>query len=188
MKPLGGHGGLAILFSFFTFSPINKSEKSARAREMKKNSRFGTVNFERRIHPRFSLDLPVEYWEGDNSRSHPGRTGDVSEGGILLYLPQEIEMGKNLRLRLFIDSGVDFISIEALVEVVWKDLPFGGKGEYRIGVKFIDISEKDMTILKDFLNSLRDLKMKPKLDISHRLLSALGIKAPELPFPTPPKR
>ena len=78
----------------------------------------------------------------------PRRTGDISEGGILLYLPEEIEIGKNLRLRLFIDSGLDFISIEALVEVVWKDLSFGDKGEHRIGVKFTDISEKDMASLK----------------------------------------
>ena len=102
----------------------------------------------------------------------------------LLYLPQEMEIGKNLRLRIFIDSGVDIIPIEALVEVVWKDLPFGGKGEHRIGVKFVDISEKNMTILKDFLNNLTDLKMKPKLDIPPRLLSVLGVKVPEITFGT----
>ena len=143
---------------------------------------------ERRKHLRFSLDLPVEYWEGDNSRSHSSRTGDVSEGGILLYLPQEMEIGKNLGLRLFINSGVDLISIEALVEVVWKDLPSGNKGERRIGVKFVDISEKDMAILNNFLNSQMDLRMKPNLDIPPRLLSALGIKAPDAPFPTLPKK
>jgi len=149
---------------------------------IEKDPRFGTVNFERRKHPRFSLDLPVEYWQTDNSKSHPSQTGNISEGGILLYLPEEIEIGKNLRLRLFIDSGLDFISIEALVEVAWKGLPFGDKGEYQIGVKFIDISEKDMANLKKFLTSLTDLRTKPKLDIPPRLLSALGIKTPEPAF------
>ena len=144
--------------------------------------------FERRKHPRFPLDLPVEYWEGDNSTSHPSRTGDVSEGGLLLYLAQEREIGKKLRLRLFINSGVDFISIEALGEVVWKDLPLGGKGEHRIGVKFVDISENDKATLRNFLNSQMDLRTEPKLDIPPRLLSALGIKAPELPFPGFPKK
>ena len=149
---------------------------------MEEDPRFGTVNFERRKHPRFSLDLPVEYWQIDNSKGHPSRTGNIGEGGILLYLPEEIEIGKNLRLRLFIDSGLDFISIEALVEVVWKGLPFGDKGEHRIGVKFIDISEKDMANLKNFLTSLTDLRTKPKLDIPPRLLSALGLKTPEAAF------
>jgi c-di-GMP-binding flagellar brake protein YcgR len=144
--------------------------------------RFGTVNFERREHPRFSLDLPAEYWQTDNSKSHPSRTGNVSEGGILLYLPDEIEIGKNLRLRLFIDSGLEFISIDALAEVVWKDLSFADKGEHRIGVKFIDISEKDMADLKHFLTSLTDFRTKPKSDFPPRLLSALGIKTPEPAF------
>ena len=154
---------------------------------MKKGPRFGTVNFERRKYPRFSLDLPVEYWESD-SGSYPSRTGNVSEGGILLYLPEELEIGKNLRLRLFIDTCLDFISIEALVEVFWKGFPIGDKGEHRVGVKFIDISEKGMANLRNFLNSLVDLEVKPKLDIPPRLLSALGIKTPELPFRTLPKK
>jgi hypothetical protein len=172
---------------------LNESEKSGGAREMKKegmgkDSRFGTVNFERRKHPRFSLNLPVEYWPADESKSHPSRAGNVSEGGMLLYCPEEIEIGKNLRLRLFIDSGLDFFAIDAFAEVVWADLPFGDEGEHRIGLKFNDISEKDVAHLKTFLNSLMDLRIKPKLDILPRLLSALEIKTSELPFRSPPKR
>ena len=147
-----------------------------------KDPRFGTVNIERRSHPRSSLNLPVEYWQTVDSKSHLGRTGNISEDGILLYLREEIEIGKNIRLRLFINSGLDFISIEALVEVVWKSLPLGDKGEHRIGVKFIEISEKDMANLKSFLNSLMDLTNNPKLDIPPRLLSTFGIKTSEPPF------
>jgi hypothetical protein len=131
--------------------------------------------------------LPVEYWESD-SESHPSRTGNVRERGILLYLPEELEIGKNLRLKLFIDTGLDFFPIEALAEVVWKGFPIGDKGEHRIGVKFIDISEKDIANLRNFLNSLVDLRVKPKLDIPSKLLSALGFKTTELPFGTSPKR
>jgi hypothetical protein len=65
------------------------------------------------------------------------------------------------------------------VEVVWKDLSFGDKGDHRIGVKFTDISEKDMANLKNFLTSLMDLRGKPKLDIPSRLLSDLGTKTPQ---------
>ena len=144
-----------------------------------KDTRFGIVNFERRSHPRYSLNLPVEYWQTVDPKTHLGRTGDISEGGILLYLRDEIEIGKNLSLRLFIDSGFDFISIEALVQAVWKELPCGDNGEHRIGVKFIDISEKDMANLKNFLNSLMDLQNNPKLDIPDRLLSALAFKTPD---------
>jgi hypothetical protein len=33
-------------------------------------------------------DLPLEYWLTDDSRSGPGRTGNIREGGIPLYLPE----------------------------------------------------------------------------------------------------
>lgn len=144
-----------------------------------KEAHFATANFEKRKHPRFSLDLPVEYWRLDTSKSHPARTGNVSEGGILLYLPEEVEIGEQLRLRLFIDSGLDFMSIEGIVQVVWIDLHSAEEGEYRTGVKFVEISEQDFRNLQNCLNSLIELKTDLKLDIPPRLLSALGIKPVE---------
>jgi hypothetical protein len=33
-------------------------------------------------------DLALEYWLTDDSRSDPGRTGNILEGGIPLYLPE----------------------------------------------------------------------------------------------------
>ena len=145
----------------------------------KKYPRFGTVSFERRRHPRFSLNLPVEYWLTDDSKSHPGRAENISEGGILLYLPEEIEIGKRLRLKLFFDSNPAIISIEAFVEVIWKEFPWGEKGEHRIGVKFINISEEDMANLRKYLNDLVHSKNNPKTDIPPRLLAALGLKTPD---------
>jgi len=139
-------------------------------------SHFGTANFEKRKHPRFSLDLPVEYWRMNSSKSHPARTSNISEGGILLYLPEEIEMAEELRLRIFIDSGLDFISIKAIVQVVWIGLHSAETGDYRTGVKFVDISEGDFRNLQNFLNTLIEFKTDLKLDIPPRLLSALGIK------------
>jgi c-di-GMP-binding flagellar brake protein YcgR len=42
-----------------------------------------------------------------------------------------------------------------LAEVVWMDIHLGeGWGDYRCGVKFIDISPEDMRKLKNFLMSL----------------------------------
>ena len=144
--------------------------------EKEATAHFGTVHFEKRKTPRFSLDLPVEYWPINSSKNYPARTGNISEGGVLVYLPEQIEIGRKLRLRLFIDSGVDFISIEAVVQVAWSDLHTGKDGDYRTGVKFVDISEQDMRNLQNFLNSLIELKNSPKSDIPPRLLSALGIK------------
>jgi len=133
-------------------------EKEKEQRETK--SRLELFNFERRRHSRFSLDLPIEYWQTEKFKSRPARTIDVSEGGLLLHLSEQLEIGQILGLNLFIDSGPDLDSIEALVqvEVVWKDIHLGKEGAYRTGVKFVDISAEDMDKLKNFLNTLTNSK------------------------------
>ncbi len=46
-------------------------------------------------------------------------------------------------------------AIEALVQVVWIDIHLGeGWGDYRTGVKFVDITPEDLNELKLFLRSL----------------------------------
>ena len=75
------------------------------------------IDLERRRHPRFSVNLPIEYWQIEKFKNHPGRTTNVSEGGLLLHVSEPLEIGQNLRLNLFIESGPIFSSIEALVQV-----------------------------------------------------------------------
>ena len=62
--------------------------------------RYGTVNFEKRKHPRFSIDLPVEYSRTDLFVKH-GRAVNASEGGLLLYLPEQMEIGQHLEIESF---------------------------------------------------------------------------------------
>jgi c-di-GMP-binding flagellar brake protein YcgR len=113
------------------------------------------IDVERRRHPRFSVTLPIEYWQIDKSKSRPGRTIDVSEGGLLLRLSEPIEIGQVLGLTLFITSGSVLDAIEALaqVEVVWKDTNAGKDGDYRVAVKLVYISPEDMDKFKNFLNT-----------------------------------
>jgi len=115
-----------------------------------------SVNFESRSHPRFSVTLPIEYWPVDSFENHTGRTANVSENGLLIYVPEQIRIGKNIRLKIFfsLHPGMNFI--EALVEVVWKDSGLGKDGDYRIGTKYVGISPEDMNKLKSFLNNLKD--------------------------------
>jgi len=124
-----------------------------RAEEKGTKSRYGTVNFEKRKHPRFSVDLPVEYSRADVSEG--GRAENASEGGLLLYLPERIERGNQLRLKLFFTMGSELTAIETLVEVAWLDIHVEkGWGEYRTGVRFVEISTEDMGKVKTFLKSL----------------------------------
>jgi c-di-GMP-binding flagellar brake protein YcgR len=116
--------------------------------------RTAIVNFEKRSHPRFNVDLPIEYYGIDSSIGH-GRAINASEGGLLIYFPERMEIGQHLKLKLFFASGSDLNTIEALVEVVWRDIHLGqARGDYRSGVRFIGISPEDTTKLKIFLRSL----------------------------------
>jgi len=135
--------------------------------------RFGVANFEKRRYPRFVVDLPIEYWKIRNFKSCPSRVVNLSEGGLMILLSEQLEIGQNLRLNLFVDPGANLNPIEAVVEVVWKDIHLGEDGLYRIGGKFVDISEKNMDELKKFLNSLANLKSPPASGIPSRLASTL---------------
>ena len=116
---------------------------------------YGTVNFERRRYPRFHVDLPIEYYRVDSSIGHTGKALNISEGGLLLHFPEQMDIGQYVKLKLFFSLGSELNTIEVLAEVVWTDIHLDkGERDYRCGIKFIDISPEDMTKLKNFLGSL----------------------------------
>jgi hypothetical protein len=122
--------------------------------EKQTKPRYGTVNFEKRKHPRFNVDLPIEYFRTDSFVQH-GRAVNVSEGGLLICLPELMKIGQRLRMKIFFPLGSEIISIEAVTEVVWLDIHLGeGWGDYRTGIAFIDLSLENLNKLKDFLRSL----------------------------------
>ena len=128
--------------------------ESVRTEEKGTKFRYGTVNFEKRKHPRFSVDLPVEYSRADLFADQ-GRAVNASEGGLLLYLPEQMELGNHLRLKLFFAMGSELNAIETLVEVVWVDIHLGKDwGDYRTGVRFVEIPSEDIDKLRSFLTSL----------------------------------
>jgi len=117
--------------------------------------RYGIINFERRKYPRFSIDLPIEYSRTD-SLAHPGQAANISEGGLLIYLPERVELGQRLRLKLFFASISESLhTMEVLGEVVWRSSePGEPRKTYSCGVNFIDAAPVDINKLKTFLKSL----------------------------------
>jgi c-di-GMP-binding flagellar brake protein YcgR len=116
---------------------------------------IGVVNFEKRKYRRFNIDLPLEYSRLHSPVNQRGRTINVSEGGLLIYFSEKLEIGQLLKLKLFFPSDPSLNTIEAVAEVVWQDIHLGeGWGDYRLGVKFTDISAEDMTKLRTFLAGL----------------------------------
>ncbi len=99
--------------------------------------------------------MPVEYYRTDRAGGSHGQALDNSKGGLLIYFSERMEIGQCLRLRLFFSMDSKLDTIELLAEVAWVDMGIGEDwGDYRTGVKIIDISPNDMTKLKNFLMSL----------------------------------
>ncbi|MGA2518332.1 MAG: PilZ domain-containing protein [Thermodesulfobacteriota bacterium] len=125
-----------------------------REEEKKNRPHYGTVNFEKRKHPRFDVVLPIEYVRSGSVAS-PSEAINASEGGLLVYLREEMEVGQYLSLKLFFSSGSELTTIETLVRVVWTDIHLEeDREDYRAGVEFADISPEDLEKLKNFLRSL----------------------------------
>jgi hypothetical protein len=116
--------------------------------------RYETPNLEKRRYPRFSVDLPLEYTRKDLV-VRQGRVINASEGGLLANFPEQMEIGQHLRLKLFFTSGSESNVMEITNQVVRTNAPAGEVwGDYRAGVKFLDISLENQCTLKMFLSSL----------------------------------
>ena len=134
---------------------------------------FEAADFERTEHPRIAVHLPLEYWRSGETGTRVGCTGAISEGGGFIHLPEEMELGQEMGLRLFVDPASGFLSIKARARVIWKRRDAKQERDRRIGVRFVEISPKDMRNLKSFLARLAHLRIPP--EIPPKLLSDLGI-------------
>jgi c-di-GMP-binding flagellar brake protein YcgR len=119
---------------------------------------YGIVNFERRRNPRFSVDLPIEYSRIDASEPNPGRMVNVSEGGLMLFLGQKLEVGQGLKIKIFFHSEPRLHSIEVKGNVAWTEIPFAREGDFRCGVKFTAIAPEDLAQLRQFLEHLSTIQ------------------------------
>ena len=109
---------------------------------------------EKRLHPRFLLNLPVEYYPIDAPGAAQGHTLNASQGGLMVCLRELFQKGQFISLKMFFASGAQLFTIVAKAEVMWADQNMGEDGNYRYGVKFVEISEGDLARLKTFLDGL----------------------------------
>ena len=110
---------------------------------------------EKRKYPRVDIDLPVKY-SSTNLIFKYGRVVNVSQGGLLILLPEEMGIGQRLGLKIFFPSHSEFNTLETSVQVVWKDVHLrkDWTWDYRTGVKFINASPKHIHELKNFFSNI----------------------------------
>ncbi len=117
---------------------------------------------EKRKWTRVNVALPVRYSK-TNSLFKYARAANASEGGLLICLPEKMGIGQHLALKLFLPNESGSNMIEAVVQVVWMDIHLrkDWTWDYRTGVRFEDISRRDMTYFKNFLVNLEQESVYP---------------------------
>ncbi len=108
----------------------------------------------KRKHRRQFLRLPMEYSFPESGRLSLAYTVDISEGGLLMHVPEKLAIGQNLKVRLYYIASSGIERIELLGEVIRSDkLGKSGK-EYRCAVRFGDLPNEITKKLWTLLDSL----------------------------------
>ena len=107
-------------------------------------------NKERRSHPPFIIDLPLEYRDIDGSCLRGGIVVNVSEGGFLIEPTRDIPVGTKFSITLLFPKEFELANFKAVMKIVRRE-PYrkeDWKGNqywegYWYGLEFIQTSEED---------------------------------------------
>jgi len=116
----------------------------------------GALAIEKRRHPRYSVELPLDYSRVDEKDTYGGIVANASEGGVLVYLPERLPMGALLNMEIIYVNGLQLETIKAVAKVVWADLAtMESLGEHRYGLQFQSIDEANFRRLTSLLKESR---------------------------------
>ena len=117
--------------------------------------KMGILAIERRKHPRFVVELPLDYTRTEVTDIVGGIVANASEGGLLVYLPERLEMGTVLQIQIFYVKDLEFNMLKAIAKVVWSDMAARESwGEYRYGLQFLSIDEQEFSKLMMLLREV----------------------------------
>jgi c-di-GMP-binding flagellar brake protein YcgR len=130
-------------------------DKFNQTKQSSSQSKMGVLAIEKRKYPRFSVELPLNYSRTDGEKPLGGMVTNASEGGLLVYLPERIEIGALLKIEILYVKGLELDTIRAVAKVVWCDLAARESwGEHRYGLQFQYIDQKDFSQLTTLLEEV----------------------------------
>jgi hypothetical protein len=101
-------------------------EGSKRVQSFKEDKIVGLSSHEeRRHHPRFSVKLPLDFWQTPDV-VQGGVVTDMSEAGLGIRSIYEIQIGVELKIRVYLprvhllEEGYRFDSIEGTGRIIWR--------------------------------------------------------------------
>jgi hypothetical protein len=122
-------------------------------------------NKERRSHPRFIIDLPLEYRDMNDSCLRGAIVVNASDGGFLIESTRDIPVGTELNVTVLFSKGLKLANFKAVTKIVRKE-PYrkeDSKGNqcwegYQYGLEFIQISDEDRWKLNFLLGGRYNLE------------------------------
>ena len=109
----------------------------------------GKTTEDEREEPRVVLNLPIDYNAEKSPTSRPGYTSNLSPGGVLLNVPERLDIGQEISLRIFFAFGPELETVKVNSRVMWVRR-VEKEGSYRSGVKFLNLSATDRKRLGRF--------------------------------------
>ena len=107
---------------------------------------------EKRKHPRFYLNLPIEFRVIDAPSVHGAIIVNASETGLLIQSPHNMAVGTRLNIAVLFSKGFELANFKVSAEVVWtKAYSDEGRKGYELGLRFTKILEEDRQKLKHLL-------------------------------------
>jgi len=110
--------------------------------------------FERRKHPRYLVEVPLDYTDPEGEDVSTGLTANASEGGLMTFIGERVDVGAVLNVTLLFRLGYSLTFVEARSEVVWRDDIWKEYVDnYRYGLRFLDTESAELEKLRILLQS-----------------------------------
>jgi len=103
--------------------------------------------------PRRHIELPLLYTFIENVKTYGGETGNISEGGLLVYLKEALLEGMKLKIEIFPPDFFGLKPIKAVTQIIWSPARQGeGWEEYlQHGLEFIELDNGNLLKLRKLL-------------------------------------
>ncbi len=107
---------------------------------------------EKRKYPRFHFKLPMSYSRAENEDNYGGIVENVSEGGILVHLPEKLNTGEVLKIEILFAKGWELETVRGIAKIIWNNLTGKKRGRAnRNGLQFQLINKKNLQKLRILL-------------------------------------
>lgn len=83
--------------------------------------------------------VKINFTEGDKQASHFGTGTNISEGGMRVFVPRDLEIGKRIGVELRLPYNREELRLQATIR---------NRVDFEYGVEFVDATEEDREAIR----------------------------------------